>query len=173
MGTCNCGGECGPPSTTKHKCPVCSKDGVMVTIPLVENLLKPDKKAEMTKDDKYFLCMNSDCDVSYFNRKGKPIFKTADVKVPLWYKKGASKQIACYCNNISFEQVREQVKEHGKRIWKEIVGAYRKNPMCNCAKLNPVGGCCTPVFYEVVNSAIKEIGGEPVGQDFIDKYGCC
>ncbi len=151
---------------------MCGKDGIMVTIPLVSNLLKNEKKADLVKDDKYFLCMDSGCRVSYFNGSGTPVFKVDDLKVPLWYKKGAAKQVACYCNNITFDQVREQVKA-GKKIWKEIVGAYRKKPMCNCAVLNPVGSCCTPVFYDVVNKELKKMGKETVSQEFIDKFGCC
>ena len=172
MGGCNCGGKCGTPSNERTKCPVCGKEAIMVTIPLVMNLIKTDKKEQIIKDDKYFLCMDGDCPVSYFNKKGKPVFKAEDVKVPLWYKKGASKKIACYCNNITFDQVREQARA-GKKIWKEIVGAYRKTPMCNCAKLNPLGICCTPVFYGIVNEELKKMGKEPISQDFIDKYGCC
>ena len=172
MAGCNCGGACGTPSNETYKCPVCSKDGIKVTLPLVNNLLKPDKKALMTKDDNYFLCMDSDCPVSYFNKKGEPMFRVEDVKVPLWYKKGAAKQIACYCNNITFDQVRDQVRA-GKKIWKEIVGAYRKKPMCKCATLNPIGSCCTPVFYDVVNKELKKLGKELVSQEFIEEFGCC
>lgn len=154
------------------KCPVCGNDSVAVTVPLVENLLKSDKKAEFIKDDKYFLCMDGECPVSYFNRKGKPVFKMEDLKVPLWYKKGVEKKIACYCNNITFEQVREQVFK-GKTIWREIVSTYRNKPICKCNLLNPAGKCCTEAFYAVVNQTLKEIGKEPVSQEYIEKSGCC
>lgn len=167
---CSCKGAC---DNETLKCPVCGKDAVKVTMPLVDNLLKPDKKNEFVKDDKYFLCMDSECQVSYFNRKGKPVFMAVDLKVPLWYKKDAKKRIACYCNNITFDQVREQVIEGGKKSWKEIVGAYRKNPICKCNLLNPTGKCCTSAFYDVVNKALKEIGKEFVSQEFIEKSGCC
>jgi hypothetical protein len=171
---CNCGGSCsGASDSETHKCPVCGKDSMAVTISLAGNLLKPDKQAELVKEGKYFLCLDSECPVSYFNKQGKPVFKTEDLKVPLWYKKTAEKKIACYCNNITFEQVREQVLKGDKKIWKEIVGAYRKKPICKCNLLNPTGNCCTGVFYEVVNKALKESGKEPVSQEFIDKYGCC
>ena len=171
---CECGCSCnGASSGESYKCPVCGKDSIAVTAPLVGNMLKPNKQSEFAKDGKYFLCMDSGCPVSYFNRKGKPIFKTEDLKVPLWYKKGTEKRIACYCNNITFEQVREQVINGGKKIWKEIVGAYRKKPVCKCDLLNPTGNCCTEVFYDVVNNTLKEIGKEPVSREFIKKSGCC
>lgn len=172
--SCGCGCSCGGVGDSEtQKCPVCGNDSVAVTIPLVSNMLKPDKQVELTKDVKYFLCMDSECSVSYFGGKGKPIFKKEDLKMPLWYKKDAKKRIACYCNNITFEQVRETVIKEGKTIWKEIVGAYRKKPICKCDLLNPTGKCCTSVFYEVVNQALKEIGKEPISQEFIEKSGCC
>lgn len=167
---CNCSESCG---SETYKCPVCSKDAVKVTTPLVNNLLKNDLKGQMTKDNEYFLCMDSVCPVSYFNKKGSPIFRVDDIKVSLWYKKVTDKKVACYCNNITFEQVREQAIKEGKKIWKEIVGAYRKKPMCKCDLLNPTGNCCTAVFYDVVNKALAETGKEPVSQEFIDKFGCC
>lgn len=171
--SCNCNCSCsGTREVETHKCPVCGKDGIAVTIPLVINLLKPNKQDEIVKDDKYFLCMESGCEVSYFSLKGKPLFKTEDIKVPLWYKKNTGKRIACYCNNITFEQVREQVIA-GKKSWKEIVGAYRGKPICKCNLLNPTGNCCTSVFYAIVNKTLKEIGKEPVSQEFIDKSSCC
>lgn len=166
---CSCGGE---NVTETNKCPVCGKKSIEVTISLVSNMLKPDKKDELVKDDKYFLCMDSDCPVSYFGKKGSPVFKMEDLKVPLWYKKSVEKKIACYCNNITFEQVNDQVKA-GKKSWKEIVGTYRNKLICKCNMLNPAGKCCTSVFYDVVNKALKELGKEPVSQEFIDKSGCC
>ena len=172
--SCGCGcSYSGAGDSETHKCPVCGKDSIAVTIPLVSNMLKPDKKDELVKDDKYFLCLDSECPVSYFNRKGNPIFRAEDIKVPLWYKKDAKKKVACYCNNITYEQVREQVIKEGKTIWKEIVGAYRKKPICKCDLLNPTGNCCTSVFYDVVNKALKEIGKEAVSQEFIERSGCC
>jgi len=170
---CGCGCSCGGAVNSEtHKCPVCGKDSVAVTIPLVSNLLKLDKQAEIIKDDKYFLCMDSECPVSYFGSKGKPVFKAEDLKVPLWYKKGIEKKIACYCNNITFEQVKEQVMA-GKKSWKEIVSAYRKKPICKCNILNPTGNCCTSVFYDVINNVLKEMGKEAISQDVINKSGCC
>ena len=170
---CGCGCSCsGERDNETHKCQVCGKEAIAVTIPLVRNMLKPNTQDELVKDDKYFLCMDSECPVSYFNKKGGSTFKTEDLKVPLWYKKGVEKKIACYCNNITFEQVREQVIA-GKKSWKEIVGAYRKKPICKCNMLNPTGNCCTSVFYDFVNKTLKETGKEPVSQEFIDKSGCC
>lgn len=172
---CGCGCSCGGSnagSSETYKCPVCGKKSIEVTVPLVDNLLKTEKKNEFDKNDKYFLCMDSDCPVSYFGKQGKHVFKKEDLKVPLWYKKGVDKKIACYCNNITIEQVKEQVAA-GKKIWKDIVGAYRKKPICKCNLLNPTGNCCTSVFYDVVNKALKDAGKDLVSQEFIDKSGCC
>ncbi|MFH1387509.1 MAG: hypothetical protein ABIH50_07580 [bacterium] len=170
---CGCSCSCsGDKRSETLKCPVCGKNSIEVTIPLVSNMLKPNKQPEIVKDDKYFLCMDSECPVSYFGKKGKPVFKAEDIKVPLWYKTGVAKKVACYCNNITFEQVREQVMA-GKKSWKEIVGAYRKKPICKCYLLNPTGNCCTSIFYDVVNKTLKEAGKEVVSQEDIDQSGCC
>jgi DNA gyrase/topoisomerase IV subunit B len=135
--------------------------------------VKPDKKGQIKQGDEFFLCMDGKCDTSYFNRKGDLLLRAEDIKVPLWYKDKENKKTACYCNNISFEQVREQVTKNGKTIWRDIVSAYRKKPICKCDLLNPTGGCCTDTFYAVINAALKESGKKPVSQEFIKEFGCC
>ena len=165
---CNCSCDCGEQKAPETaKCPVCSKKGIAVPIAAVINLIKPGKKHLIKPGKKYFLCMDRKCPTSYFDRSGA-VFGLEDLKVALWYKEKAKKKIACYCNNITFEQVREQVIKNNKTTWAEIVSAYRKKPIAKCDKLNPTGNCCFEFFYGMVNAALKEAGRKSV------KYsGCC
>ena len=170
-GQCGCSCSCSNLKTAP--CPVCKNEAAGVEFKTVNNLVKPDKKSLIKENDDLFLCMDRDCNTSYFNRKGDLVLSAEDLKVPLWYKSKEVKKTACYCNNISFDQVREQVTVNGKTIWRDIVSAYRKNPICKCDLLNPAGSCCTEAFYAVVNDALKGIGKDPLSREFIEEYGCC
>ena len=165
---CNCNCGCGEQKAVETaKCPICSQKGVAVPIVTVRNLIKPGKKSLIKAGKKYFLCMNSSCPTSYFDKPGSTVFGLEDLKVELWYKTKAKKKIACYCNNITFDQVREQVMKNNKTTWEEIVGAYRKKPITKCEILNPTGNCCFEFFYGMVNSALKDAGKKRV------KYSVC
>ncbi|MFA4844004.1 MAG: hypothetical protein WC632_03525 [Candidatus Margulisiibacteriota bacterium] len=165
---CNCSCGCGEQKTVgTAKCPLCAKNGVAVPLTAVSNLVKPDKKHLITARQKYYLCLNSKCPTSYFDKSGATVLKRGNLKVELWYKENAKKKVACYCNNITYDQVKAQVIKNNKLTWKEIVSAYRKKPIAKCDKLNPTGNCCFQVFYGMVNAILKEAGRKPL------KYSAC
>ena len=130
-------------------CPQCSQQGQMVRKLTVRSLLNSVLKNRVL-DIAYYLCMSSDCEVSYYSNIPNEIFTTKDVKVPIWYKKDAQPRYACYCNKITDEETINAVKETGLSEQSEIIEFLREKVKCACVAMNPSGQCCTPLFSEAI-----------------------
>lgn len=134
-------------------CPKCSERGLLVRNLTVHSLLKPKSKKRIS-DIAYYLCMSSDCEVSYYSKEPNEIFTTKDVKVPIWFKKDANPKYACYCNKITDEEAFNAVKETGLSEMSEVIEFLREKVKCACVAMNPSGQCCTPLFSEAINNGL-------------------
>jgi len=130
-------------------CPQCSQQGQMVRKLTVRSLLNSELKNRVS-DIAYYLCMSSDCEVSYYSNIPNEIFTTKDVKVPIWYKKDAQPKYACYCNKITDDEAFNAVKETGLSEQSKIIEFLREKVKCVCVAMNPSGQCCTPLFSEAI-----------------------
>ena len=92
------------------KCPTCNKTGQKVANETVKHILKTKHTSKIGEKD-YYLCMNPDCDVAYYN--SELVFDKSALKKPLWYKKDANPKYACYCRKITEEEVTKAVRETG------------------------------------------------------------
>ena len=163
---CSCNCDCNSDSSDKNisqekNCPTCHNTAKNVSSIVVKNLLKKEIKAEVKESD-YFICLDSECDTAYFSMDLTQKFTISDLHRTLWFKRNTSPKIACYCNNITDLMLKDAVKNHDLLSWKNIVDFYRKKAICACEKRNPIGECCTPVFYELINEVLKEIGKKPI-----------
>ena len=151
---CNCNGA--PKETAKAKlnqCPVCDTEGVAVSKVTVEHLVIPADETKVDGAD-YFLCMNTDCNVAYFNPLTKTRFMKDQLIVPIWFKKNANPKYACYCSKVTEDQVVEAVVIHGAKTVKEvnaITGAMKDS---NCKENNPLGVCCHQIIQGVIDQAL-------------------
>ncbi len=159
---CNCGcqsgGSCQHPIGNKLSCPVCGTEAKNVPLDVVFTFASKEMRNNLRNSD-YYVCLESDCEVAYFNNYGEKI-SVNDIRKPIWFKKGADPVIICYCNNITEGQIKEAVREHDLKSWEEIVLHYRKRKTCACNKLNPTGECCTDNFYRIINETLDELGKE-------------
>ena len=76
------------------------------------------------------------------------------VKVPIWFKKDADPKYACYCNEVTEEQVIEAVVKLGAKTVKEvnaITGAMKNS---NCKENNPLGVCCHKIIQEAIDKGL-------------------
>ncbi len=144
----------------KQRCPVCGGKVKKVSSDVVNTFANKEVKY-IKKDTNHYICLEHDCKVAYFNEK-KEMITIDDIRMPIWFKKGADLVIICYCNYITKEQIREAVRDHGLKSWDEIVLHYRKRKNCACHKLNPIGECCTDYFYEIINETLDKLGKEGV-----------
>lgn len=134
-------------------CPKCSERGLLVRNLTVRSLLKTESKNKFS-DNAYYLCMSTDCEVSYYSKEPNEVFTTKDVKVPIWYKKDVDPKYACYCNKITYEEAFNAVKETGLSEMSEVIEFLREKVKCACVAMNPSGQCCTPLFSEAINNGL-------------------
>jgi bacterioferritin-associated ferredoxin len=118
----------------------------------VKSLILADSQNGVGNND-YFLCMNPDCNVAYYNSEST--FEKSALKVPLWYKKDAAPKYACYCRKITQEEVTKTVQQTDLTDAGAIMKHLRGNVKSNCKMNNPTGHCCHPVFNEMVEKALK------------------
>lgn len=67
----------------ENLCPVCKKSGVKVENFTVKYLVV-DLLTELVGDTDYYLCMDEECDIAYYNKKTCVQFNKQEVKVPIW-----------------------------------------------------------------------------------------
>ena len=134
------------------KCPACNKTGQKVANETVKHILKAKHTSKIGEKD-YYLCMNSDCEVGYYNSES--VFGKSALNKPLWYKKDANPKYACYCRKITQEEVAKTVIETGLTEVGTIMLHLRGNVKSNCKINNPTGHCCHPVFNEMIEKALE------------------
>jgi copper chaperone CopZ/bacterioferritin-associated ferredoxin len=136
-------------------CPVCHKSGAEVPNTVLRSNLKPETYKQTILDDDFHICMNPGCDVAYYTTGNNQVISKTSLKRELYFKKGAQKQIICYCNNVDRDQIEDTVINHQITDWDETMAFYSNKVQEKCEILNPTGLCCRDLFDEVVEE-IKE-----------------
>ena len=134
-------------------CPECSREGKSIKTETLNNMLNDDIKDKIKEND-YCACINSDCNVSYFN--GKNIFLINDTRVKIWYKDDGPDVPICYCSKIYRGEITEAVEKNYDTIEKirEYTG---KNITGKCTTENPLGICCHKEFKNIkMGEGIKD-----------------
>ena len=134
-------------------CPICSEKGQKVVNTVFKSNLKPDSFKKIDLDVNNYICLNSKCEIAYYNEKIQ--ININELRRELWFKTSSKRKIICYCNNIDEEQIEEAVNEHNLTTWNEITSHYRKKVIENCENLNPTGHCCRKNFDETVKQFIN------------------
>ena len=132
-------------------CPLCGKLGQPVGGITVKHLVEEVSRDKVVAEDPYFICMEEACDVVYFEASGVLRFLINEVKVPIWFKKDADPQYACYCSRVTVEDVTRAVVEQGASSVKEVNRLTGAMKNANCKLNNPLGVCCHPVIQEAID----------------------
>lgn len=82
---------------------------------------------EQVGDNDYFLCMDEECSITYYNSQSKAKFNKLQVKVPLWFKKDASPKYVCYCSKVTEEQVIDSVLKEGAENMEDVLKLEEKS----------------------------------------------
>ena len=121
---------------------------------VVNHFVLEEFKDSVNNED-YYICLDKDCDVAYFNKGNDQIFTTADIKTPIYFKKHANPKYICYCNNVTEQQIIDGVVIEGAKNMKDIIRITGAMKNANCEVNNPLGKCCSPVIQETINKALK------------------
>lgn len=138
----------------KFLCPVCKRQGTLVKNITVTHMLL-DKLAEQVCEYDYFLCINEECDVTYYNVESNIKFNKNQIKEPIWFKKDAIPKYACYCSKVTEEEVINAVVKGGATNVKEVlkITGAMGNPQCQ--KKNPLGKCCHQIIQDAIDKGLS------------------
>ena len=143
------------PTVTVEKiihCPICKGKALEVKAITVKHFVL-DSLLDKIHIGKYFVCLNEDCDVVYFNQRNV-LFTTNDIKTPIWYKKHADPKYICYCNNVTEQQIIDAVLLDGAKNIKDIIKITGAMKDAKCSTNNPLSKCCSPVIQDIINKAL-------------------
>lgn len=135
-------------------CPVCKISGEKVKGFTVRHLVV-DSLSETIEDTDYYLCMNEECDIVYYDKKTGVNCSKQQVKVPIWFKKDANPKYACYCSKVTEEQVINAVVKKGTKSIKDIINITGAMKNAQCQKNNPLGKCCHNIIQEAIDKGIS------------------
>ncbi|MGV8982522.1 Csac_0668 family 2Fe-2S cluster-binding (seleno)protein [Clostridium sp.] len=134
-------------------CPLCKKQGTIVKNITVKHMVL-ETLIEQVGDNDYFLCMSEECDITYYNPKSTVKFNKQQIKVPIWFKKGASPIYACYCSEITEEQVINAVVKDSATNMKEVLKITGAMSNSQCQNKNPLGKCCHQIIQNAIDKGL-------------------
>jgi len=155
---CSCCGDIVELTTNSedmNKCPVCNQMGKKVKNITVKHLVKAEF-SESVGDLNYAICMNKDCDIVYFSGNKEAQFSKEQVKVPIWFKNDADPRFACYCSEVTIDQVKETVRDKGARKMKDVLAITGAMKNSKCEVKNPLGVCCHETIQQAIDEALAE-----------------
>lgn len=114
-----------------------------------------DRLIDKIQKCNYYICLNEDCNVVYFNLDKNIIFKKQDIKTPIWYKKDANPKYICYCNQVTEQQIINAVLDQGAKNIKDIIKITGAMKNAKCEINNPLGKCCSPFIQNIINKTLK------------------
>jgi len=137
--------------TTKG-CPFCSNSGVAVSTVTVKHLVKQNIQI-ISEINNFRICMNPECDIVYYCRIPEISFVKNQIRVPVWFKLDADPKYACYCSQVTEQQVLDAVRNHGAKTVNDINRITGAMEVSNCIQNNPLGICCHKIIQSCIDKA--------------------
>lgn len=156
MNKCCCGSKTEETCKTEENnlCPICKTSGVEVKNFTIKHLVV-HTLIELVGDANYYLCMNEECDIVYYNNETGAKFNKHQVKVPIWFKKDANPKYACYCSKVTEEQIINAVVKEGADNMKDVLKLTGAMKNAQCQKNNPLGKCCHQIVQDEINKGLS------------------
>lgn len=136
------------------RCNKCNTKGKAVEIDTVLNLCNDYVKNTII-DDKYYICINPECEVAYYSVTGREIEQDC-LNTSINFKNKKNKNIVCYCRDIDLDDVYLAVNKTNDYSILKITHLLLKDDVAlNCLQHNPTGKDCTKEFIEAIEVAKK------------------
>lgn len=141
----------GKPTT----CPVCGNVGQAVEGYTVEHLVTAAQRMQV-EADQYRICLDEDCPVVYYSLAKGIKFMKDQVTVPIWFKTDAHPKYACYCSQVTEEEVSAAVLHQGARTVRDVIRLTGAMKDSSCKEKNPLGVCCHGIIQTGIDKALKD-----------------
>jgi len=135
---------------------MCGKTGALVKSSTVKSLSNTINEDCVYAIELFSLCMDPTCEMAYFSADYGYLLLQRDIKVPLDYKDDAESRYACYCKEITLEQVKQAVIKDHIRTVKEFFKYQSPVIVEKCLSENPFGCCCIPDIKKMIEDIITE-----------------
>ena len=135
-------------------CPCCNEKSQLVSHVTVKHLVLENLQNLVTSSP-YYICLNEDCNVVYFNKKYTHIFYKKDLSVPIWFKKDANPKYICYCNKVTEEMITNAILNKDAKNMKDIVELTGAMKNGKCLTKNPLGKCCGSTIQKIIDHTLK------------------
>jgi len=122
----------------RHTCPESNKEYGEVPYKTILHHLKTPWNLAL-KEQGYYFCSATDCDVVYFGEDNSTIHKD-QLRTKVGIKETSDDALICYCFDIS-----RAAAQADKKI-KAFVVEQTKKSLCSCTTHNPSGKCCLKDF---------------------------
>ena len=126
------------PKPVKHRCPANGIEYPEVPKRTIAHHIKKSWQWD-GKEQPYYFCDDSDCDVVYFGVDDLVIYKW-QLRTMVGVKDKSDEAMVCYCYGATQADV---VNENGIR---DFVIRKTKGGECSCETSNPSGTCCLKYF---------------------------
>lgn len=91
----------------------------------------------------YYFCEALDCDVVYFAADpSAPVFRRADLLVPVEPKQPGDDVPLCYCFGITRREIAAELAQTGNSTVAQRIQSEVRAGRCACEVKNPSGRCC-------------------------------
>lgn len=121
-------------------CPSCRTKGRAVDELTVKALLT-ETALRRFEPGAYRFCPDAACVVVYVGTAGN-VFRTDDLRVPVWQKAPAGQRTICYCFGENEADIRADIAQTGASHAVQRVRDHIAAGRCACEVRNPRGACC-------------------------------
>jgi len=135
---------------------MCGTTGALVNSKTVESISNTTFEDCHYPLEIFSLCMEPSCEMAYFSADYGYLLLQRDLKVPLDYKDDVDARYACYCQEITIDQVRHAVLKDHVRTVKEFFKYQRPIIVEDCKTQNPFGCCCIPDIKKMIEDILIE-----------------
>ena len=118
-------------------------------------MLKPDLLAQAFTGT-YRFCPAPDCQIVYFEERGRPAFTADDLRVIVGIKAKVDPVPLCYCFGFDESALRDEISLTGTTTIPEKISTLIRAGLCACEARNPAGVCC----LGEVNSAARRLSAK-------------